>query len=201
MVGEEACSADGSLTEALLGERSWVLDALDGTPNFIAGSSHWAVMVALVEHGSAVASWIWRPADDRMYLAERGAGATCNGQTLRRQVAPTDPGQLRGAVLTRFLDDKTAAAVQRNRHRFGPICGGHRCAGVDYPLLAEGAIDYLLFWRTLPWDHVPGVLLVEEAGGTAKRLDGSAYRPGRAALGLLSAADDATWERARGLLE
>ena len=201
VVGEEACASDPKLVGALGGERAWLLDALDGTSNFIAGSPHWAVMVALVERGSAVASWIWRPADRHLYVAEQGGGATCDGRALRRPSARGLPAhRLRGAVLTGYLDPPTAAAVDRNRHRFGAISAGHRCAGVDYPMLAEGGIDFLLFWRTLPWDHAPGVLLVEEAGGTARRLDGTPYLPAQTALGLLSAADAATWARASRLL-
>ena len=201
VVGEEACAEDGSLVRALQGERAWLLDALDGTSNFVAGSGDWAVMVALVDHGSPVASWIWRPSDQRLYLAELGAGATCNGRLLaRRPAAHVPPRRLRGTVLTRYLDPPAAAAVERNRERFGPLAPGHRCAGIDYPLLAEGGIDFLLFWRTLPWDHAPGTLLVQEAGATVRRLDGTSYLPTQTTLGLLSAADDTTWGRARGLL-
>ncbi len=201
VVGEEACAADASLADALTGERAWLLDALDGTSNFVAGSEDWAVMVALVEHGEAVASWIWQPVTGRMYVAERGAGATCDGTRLRRAPTQRTPlRQLRGTVLTHYLDGPTAAAVERNQEMFGPLSGGHRCAGIDYPLVAEGAVDFLLFWRALPWDHAPGALLVEESGGVVRRLDGSPYLPTQTTVGLLSAADDATWDRASGLL-
>lgn len=202
VVGEEACAVDGSLVRALEGERAWLLDPLDGTSNFVAGSTDWAVMVALVEGGAPVASWIWRPLDGQMYIAERGGGASCNGSPLRRASADQLPGQqLRGTVLTRYLEAPAAASVERNRERFGPLSGGHRCAGVDYPLLAEGAVDFLLFWRTLPWDHAPGALLVQEAGGTVRRLDGSPYLPAQTTVGLLSATGDATWAQARTLLD
>ncbi len=201
VVGEEACSLDGSLVRALEGDRAWLVDPLDGTSNFVAGSADWAVMVALVEHGAPVASWIWQPSAARMYVAEQGSGATCNGSLLRRRSAEhVLPRRLRGTVLTRYLDPPTAAAVDRNREAFGPLSGGHGCAGIDYPLLAEGGIDFLLFWRTLPWDHAPGALLVQEAGATVRRLDGSPYLPTQTTLGLLSAADAATWDRASGLL-
>jgi hypothetical protein len=85
---------------------------------------------------------------------------------------------MRGAVLTRFLDQGTAALIAANAHRFAAIQPGRACAGCEYPAVAEGEEDFGLFWRTLPWDHAPGVLLVSETGGAALRLDGSAYRPG-----------------------
>jgi len=201
VVGEEACAADPSLLQAVHGERAWLLDALDGTANFVAGSPDWAVMVALVEQGSAVTSWIWRPAGQRLYVAERGGGAACNGTALRRRSAATTPlERLHGTVLSSFFDPATAANVERNRPRFGPLSAGHRCAGIDYPLLAEGAIDFLIFWRTLPWDHAPGTLLVEEAGATVRRPDRTPYLPTQTTRGLLSAADPTTWDRAVTLL-
>jgi fructose-1,6-bisphosphatase/inositol monophosphatase family enzyme len=201
VVGEEACAADSSLLAALKSERAWLVDPLDGTSNFVSGSGHWAVMVALVEDGATVASWIWRPADRRMYMAERGGGACCNGKALRRlAAAPTDSRRLRGAVLPSFLDEATAAAISSNRGRFSEVTNGHRCAGIDYPLLIEGPIDFVLFWRTLPWDHAPGVLLVHEAGGSAPCLDGTLYSPTQSSVGLLAATKNQAWTLARRLL-
>lgn len=51
----------------------------------------------------------------------------------------------------------------------------------------------MLFWRTLPWDHAPGALVVEESGGTVRHVDGTRYTP-RARERLLAAAD----QRAHG---
>lgn len=201
VVGEEACARRPDLIEALSSERAWLVDPLDGTANFVAGSPDWAVMVALVERGEAVASWIWQPLTRRMYVAERGAGAELNGATLA--VPPVTPLRPRGAVLRRFLDVETLSRVDdptvlQNLGRVGP---GRYCAGVEYPLLIDGAQDFVLFWRTLPWDHVPGVLLLEEAGGVAARPDGSGLGVGtHRGRGLLAASDRATWERVRRIL-
>lgn len=200
VVGEEACAADPGRLTALDADRAWVVDPLDGTANFVAGSPDWAVMVALVANGEVAASWIWQPVARRMYVAERGGGAYCNGSVVHTGLRPTDSKRLHGAVLSGFLDAETAAAVIRNRGRFGGISSGRLCAGVEYPSLIEGLEDFVLFWRTLPWDHAPGVLLVEEAGGTARRPDGSGYSPTVDRVGLLVAADDTTWSIARQLL-
>ena len=54
-----------------------------------------------------------------------------------------------------------------------------------------------MFGRTLPWDHGPGALLVEEAGGVARRLDGSPYRPHQSTDGLLVAAGEEVWATVR----
>jgi len=168
----------------------WLVDPLDGTANFVAGSPDWAVMVALVERGITVASWMWRPVESRLFVAERGGGA---GRRILCPPAPTAADDLTGAVLSRFLDPAIRSTVASNAHRFAAITSGSMCAGVDYPMIAEGDQHFALFQRTLPWDHAPGVLLLEEAGGWARRLDGSEYRPAQTSAGLLVSADEPSW--------
>ena len=201
VVGEEATALDPGLTAALRHERAWLVDPVDGTSNFINGGTDWSVMVALVIAGETCLSWIWRPQAERMYVAERGGGAECNGRKIRRGPAGAEgPAELSGAVFTRFFDRDRAATITSNSDQFGSVVEGS-CAGFDYPALVEGDRDFLLFWRTLPWDHAPGSLLVQESGAFVRRLDGSEYRPDHDGFGLLSAADEQTWHHARRLLD
>lgn len=201
VVGEEGAADDPHLLDLVGTERRvWLVDPLDGTNNFINGSPDYAVMVALVEDGSAVASWIWLPQTPAMYTAEQGGGAYRDGARLRQEAAPSDPADLRGVAKTRFLDDATRAAVAGNRHRFAAVDAGWSCAGVEYPKLVAGEVDFILYWRTLPWDHAPGVLLLEEAGGHARRPGGRAYLAAEQGPGLLLAADPGTWRRVRDAL-
>ena len=79
--------------------------------------------------------------------------------------------------------------------------------GIDYPHLAEGDADYVVYGRANPWDHVPVALLLTEAGGFLGTFDGGAYRPtddhdvdGAAPRGLVAAADRATYEAIRPLV-
>lgn len=73
-------------------------------------------------------------------------------------------------------------------------------AGITYPLVAAGELDFVLCWRTLVWDHAAGTLLVEEAGGRVARLDGSDYEPWSDRTGLVLAADPATHDLVTSLL-
>jgi fructose-1,6-bisphosphatase/inositol monophosphatase family enzyme len=157
-------------------------------------------MAALVRDGVSVAAWILRPVSGTAYVAERGSGAWRDGTRLRREPAPAETGALRGDAMTRFLSDAQREAVAAAAPQFASVGRGASCAGVDYPRVVEGERDFVLYHRTLPWDHAPGTLLLEEAGGTACRLDGSPYLPGDDRTGLLAAADPACWERTRSLL-
>jgi fructose-1,6-bisphosphatase/inositol monophosphatase family enzyme len=42
---------------------------------------------------------------------------------------------------------------------------------------SAGVRDFAFFWRTLPRDQAAGVLVADEAGGVARRLDGGPYLP------------------------
>ena len=201
VVGEEGVAADASvLTDAPSHDRVWVIDPIDGTANFVAGSPDFAVMVALVEHGRTTASWIYHPVSGRMFTAQRGAGAEVDGRALVRPTAPVELGDLRATMVTGMLDEQTASRVEARASTFGSLVPNRMSAGIQYPRVAEGELDVVLYWRTLVWDHAAGTLLVEEAGGRVARLDGSDYEPWSDRDGLVLAADAATHARAIELL-
>jgi fructose-1,6-bisphosphatase/inositol monophosphatase family enzyme len=204
VVGEEATAERPALLHAVRdAPEVWLVDPLDGTPNFVAGSPHYAVMAALVRSGETVAAWIVQPASGRAYTAEAGSGAWRNdGVRLHRHPAPADPASLRGAALTTFLSPAARAHIDASRPRFAHLGPGTKCAGIDYPRLAEGALDFLLYHRTLPWDHAPGALLATEAGCTVRRPDEgrTPYRPSDDRSGLLAAAGPRCWRTVRELL-
>lgn len=196
VVGEEAASGDGAVVAVLRNEGYvWLVDPLDGTREFLDGSPDHAIMLALVESGRTVSAIVHQPQHGRTYMAETGGGTWRDGTRVRREPAdPADLSLLRGGVLRRFLDDDTRQAVDANASRFGDLKPATMCAGVEYPRIIEGQADFLLFWRTLAWDHAPGTLLLAEAGGVAVRPNGSPYRSDDDLLGLLAAADGATAE-------
>jgi fructose-1,6-bisphosphatase/inositol monophosphatase family enzyme len=202
VIGEEAASEDPSLLHALSGDRPvWLVDPLDGTGHFLDGSPDHAIMLALVHIGRPVCAVVHQPQHGRTYLAEAGSGTWRDGVRLQRE--PADPDardRLRGAVLRRFLDADALRAVEAAEHSFGDLTPRSTCAGIEYPRIVDGGADFLLFWRTLPWDHAAGALLLTEAGGVAIRTDGTSYRADDDRCGLLAAADADTAEAVlRGL--
>lgn len=192
ILGEEAHAADpGLLDHFVLADHAFTIDPVDGTNNFVAGSPDHAVMVAEVRSGRPVRSWIWQPQHQTSYVAELGAGAWRNGVRLVRdevsevrRIVTSEP-----AWLGQQIDGLPALELT------------WVCSGVDYPRLAEGDADLALYVRADPWDHLPGALLLTEAGGWCGTADGtsvSAATPVVAAEGgpaLIAAADRATYAR------
>ncbi len=202
VLGEEASAADPNLLPAFhAGDApTWLVDPLDGTANFAAGKEPFAVMVALVEGRETVAAWMLDPVADRLAVAVRGGGAFLDGARIRTPQGPADAGALRGAVLTRFLPPPLKAQIEARSGRLAAILPGWRCSGRDYPDIAIGEQDFALFWRGLPWDHAPGALFLEEAGGRTARLDGAPYHPREDLPGLLAARSPAVWATVAGTL-
>src|SRR6185295_12725126 len=77
-LGEEGGSR-GTDAEA----RTWIIDPIDGTSNFIAGFPFWCVSVAAREGTEMVAGVVWDPLRQELYTAERGSGAFRNGARIR----------------------------------------------------------------------------------------------------------------------
>lgn len=170
ILGEEATAAEPALLNAARGWDSyWLIDPIDGTASFADGDPHYAVMVAHVDRQRTVASWIFQPELDHMAVAVRGAGATFDGRKVMTPEPGADPGSWSGVLKDRFLPDDLRASVSEASTAFGPLHDGSHCAGFEYPALVSGRHRFLSYWRTLPWDHAPGVLYATEAGCRAVR--------------------------------
>ena len=77
-IGEEGGTREGADKS-----HSWIVDPLDGTTNFLHGIPHFAISIGLAREGSVIAGVIYNPANDELYIAERGKGAFLNDQRLR----------------------------------------------------------------------------------------------------------------------
>jgi len=193
VIGEEAVSAQPELLQGLGEGTVFVVDPVDGTANFVKGSPCFSIMVALLRQGEPVASWMLSPASGTLHVAERGSGAWVDGERVRVG-QPPQWNELRGGVLTRFLPAETTARVQANGRDLAAITPGMHCAGEEYPAIVRGEQHFVMFWRGLPWDHAPGTLFLEEAGGRAARFDGRPYKPAEPGFGILAAQTPELWD-------
>jgi fructose-1,6-bisphosphatase/inositol monophosphatase family enzyme len=200
VVGEEAAHDDPSIMAALESVRPvWIIDPLDGTNNFAAGQEPIAVMVCLVRQGETLAAWIYDPLGDSLLSAEKGAGTSLDGQTIRLTPHEGPAAGINGALSTKYLPDAMKPAARSGASQLGKALASG-CAGYDYRAMATGIYQFQFYYRTLPWDHAPGALIVEEAGGVARRYDGRPYRPEADGRGLITACDAQTWAIVRDAL-
>ncbi|WP_433387927.1 inositol monophosphatase family protein [Micromonospora sp. KLBMP9576] len=201
VVGEEGVADDPTLLEHLGGRADvWLVDPIDGTSNFVAGRQPFALMVALQTGGEPAAAWVLDPLAGTLAVARAGEGTWLDGRPLRTGDRAPTLDALRGAAMSHALPPAARARVEAGGARLGELLPGQHCAGREYLDVLTGDQDFVLFWRTLPWDHAPGSLLVRAAGGVARRFDGADYHPAGEGHGLLVAASERIWTAAREAL-
>ncbi|MCC6597426.1 MAG: inositol monophosphatase [Alphaproteobacteria bacterium] len=194
VLGEEGVSGGAVGIELLqnLEDDLWVVDPVDGTYNFVHGKEEFAVMIALVSGGETRNAWIYDVPADKMTLAQTGAGAFTEGTKLT--TAPqAQTSTMTGYISPRFFPDFYQDHLANARSRF-LSCAPLGCAGHEYLRIASGAAQFSIYSRLKPWDHLPGALIVKEAGGYVAKWDGQTYTPQDYNLGLIVAANQENWE-------
>jgi fructose-1,6-bisphosphatase/inositol monophosphatase family enzyme len=197
ILGEEAVSKDFSLLRRLQQPGPvWVIDPIDGTANYAAELPLFGVMVALIEADQVLAGFIHDPLGDDTAVAISGGGAwmIANDGARRplRVAAPAPVKAMTGSISWRYLAEPLHSHVLHRLDRLASVMD-YRCAAHQYRMLAGGHCHVNLFGRLYPWDHAAGFLLHREAGGYARRFDGSDYHPSEINGGLLLAPDEASW--------
>ncbi|MFG2048790.1 inositol monophosphatase family protein [Micromonospora sp. NPDC048935] len=201
VVGEEGVADDPTLLRHLRDAGDvWLVDPVDGTANFAAGRRPFALMVSLLTDGQPIAGWILDPLADTLAAGRADDGTLLNGQPVDGTISVPPLGELRGAAMTQFLPPETRDRVRAGGRRLGELLPGQHCAGREYLDILTGEQQFVLFWRTLPWDHAPGTVLVRAAGGVARRFDGVDYHPADDGRGLLVAANEEIWAEVRDAL-
>jgi myo-inositol-1(or 4)-monophosphatase len=153
----------------------WIVDPLDGTTNFLHGLPHWAISIALEQHGEITAGIVFDPLRNELFTAERGAGAYLNDRRIRVS-RRTD---MRTALIGCGLPIQNWAAREkgftRQMDRVADECAGLRRLGVaalDLAYVAAGRQDGYWEYGVKPWDIAAGLLMVREAGGRVGLLEG-----------------------------
>ena len=171
VVGEEA-GTTGS------GPRTWIVDPIDGTKNFVRGVPVWATLIALRAGGDVVVGVVSAPALQRRWWAARGDGAWT--------ATPNGPRRLNVSRVSNLGDafvsysslggwgepsrlDALLRRVWRTR-AFGDFW--------SHLLVAEGAVDVSCEPEVSLWDLAALQPIVEEAGGRFSDLSGLARPDG-----------------------
>ena len=148
-ISEESAAAD---TDA---EAVFIVDPIDGTRAFLDGTSAFSHAIAVVRGGVPVAGVVYLPAQDKMFAAQAGGGATLNGARI------AGDGSIGAILATR----KTMAAenwpggMPMQRPSFRPSLAYRMC------LVAQGRFDAMVTFRPAwEWDIAAGALIAAEAG-------------------------------------
>jgi myo-inositol-1(or 4)-monophosphatase len=155
---------------------TWFIDPIDGTHNYIRGIPLFGTTVAVARKDEVVAGAIYLPAFNKLYVAERGKGAFCNG----RRIRVSKMKKLDFSFIVFDSSTKGKRKKMRFMRTLSTMLFDERmvgCAIVAAAWLAEGTIDSYVIFKTNAWDIAAGFLLIEEAGGKITDFNGKKWTP------------------------
>jgi myo-inositol-1(or 4)-monophosphatase len=169
----------------------WVLDPIDGTFNYAAGSPMAAILLGLLRDGEPVAGLTWLPFIDQRYTAVLDGPLKTNGVPQ----PPVGRADLTNSIVgfgTFNVDwrgrfpGRYRLAVLENLSRVCSRLRMHGATGVDLAYTAAGILGGAVSFGDHIWDHAAGVALVRAAGGIVTDLAGDRWTAtSRSALAAL----------------
>ncbi len=155
-------------------EVTWIIDPLDGTTNFIHGIPHFAVSIGIQVRGKLEHGVIYAPCTQDLYIASKGSGAMLNSRRIRVSACNELERALIGTGVP-LREEYLDRYVPMLRNIAAGTAGIRRAgsAALDLAYVAAGRLDGFWEFNLKPWDIAAGIVLVQEAGGIIRALEGS----------------------------
>lgn len=174
LLGEE-----GVRTESRSG-RTWIIDPIDGTRDFLRGIPFWSVLIGLEDGDDCTVGVCHLPARGETFCAARGAGAFHNGARIQAS-AISDPAQ--AVLFVNALNEPAnlPAGLLEWMQQFWSF----RCFGgcYDAMLVASGRGDAWIEPSAKPWDLAALKAIAAEAGAVFfNHSGGASIHRGHAAI-------------------
>jgi myo-inositol-1(or 4)-monophosphatase len=156
------------------GDRTWIIDPLDGTSNYLQHFPVWSVSIALQEKGEMTVGVVYEPLRENVFVAEKGSGAFLNGKRLSISTRES----IEGSFLATGFPFRAMEHVEKYVSIFRDVicvCKGVRrpgSAALDLAYTAAGVFDGFFELHLAPWDVAAGAVLVREAGGVVSDFSG-----------------------------
>ncbi|VAX26059.1 Inositol-1-monophosphatase [hydrothermal vent metagenome] len=158
-------------------EKVWIIDPLDGTTNFAHRFPMFCVSIAFMQKGVVQTAAIYDPLRKELFTAGKGMGTAHN--SVEPTVSKTD--KIIDSLLATGFSYNIKTIGRNNIREFGNFAlkaQGMRRSGsaaLDLAYVACGRLDGFWEFDLNPWDMAAGALIVEEAGGSVTRADGSPF--------------------------
>lgn len=179
VLSEEDCNIP--LSERQQWQRWWLVDPLDGTKEFIAGTEEFTVNIALIEQGRVVFGVVAIPTNGRCYYGGQGMGAWCAQantapQPIQVRLAPPAGEDFTVVASRRHSSPQQEALLDGLSSAVGELKLANIGSSLKFCLLAEGSADcYPRLAPTSQWDTAAAQGVLEGAGGEVLGLDGQTF--------------------------
>ena len=138
--------------------KTWIIDPIDGTINFLHGIPHFAISIALKDDIEIIAGLIYDPIKDEMFYAEKNNGAFFNNQRIR----VSKKNNISECLFV------TGGKIETN-YDFSFRKSGS--AALDLAYVAAGRYDGYFQKKLNLWDIAAGIIILKEAGGLINEIN------------------------------
>lgn len=155
-------------------EAVWYLDPIDGTTNFVNQRCHYAISVGCLAEGEMDFGIVLDVTENRLYTAKKGLGAWMNGKRLQTSLAR----QVKNMLLTCPCVTDLFLEPHKRQAGFSRLALDVRAVrslgsvALELCQVASGQADLCVAMKSSPWDHNAARLILKEAGGEIRNLEG-----------------------------
>ncbi|GAA1997667.1 fructose-1,6-bisphosphatase/inositol monophosphatase family enzyme [Nakamurella flavida] len=158
VVGEEGAAAPG--------RRTWIIDPVDGTYNFVSGLPAWCSALGLVDGDELLLGAVYQQTTGELWVGGPGHPTTLNGVP----VPPVQDAELATISIATYLHPARLAEDAVREPILAAIGGAAsvRIIGsgsIELAAVSAGRLGVWFHLDTLSWDWLPGAALITAAGG------------------------------------
>jgi fructose-1,6-bisphosphatase/inositol monophosphatase family enzyme len=172
LVGEEGAREHAATA------RTWHVDPVDGTYNFLSGLPVWCSAIALADGAEdPLLGAVYQPVTDELWLGGRDQPTACNGEPVPRLA----DRPLRELALATYVHPPRLAEGTASEPLLRAI--GHAATlrmlgsgSVELAAVASGRLGAWLHLDSPSWDWLPGAALVRAAGGSTVGFEAHGHR-------------------------
>lgn len=164
----------------------WMIDPIDGTSSLAEGYLGWVIQVALIEDNKVYFSAVHSPDLELTYYAILNEGAYLNEKRIKVSKSSTKRVLIDNYPKPKGIAKKIFDSLEFSNYVESGSIGLKICR------VAEGSAN--LFVKDVvvrDWDILPPLLILSEAGGHLRKLDGTVYSlsEGIEKNGIIAASD------------
>ena len=150
----------------------WVLDPIDGTYLYTRGIPFWCISLALEYKGEAQIGVVYCPMLNQMFTAVKGKGSFCNDE----KISVSNRGKKDVVYFLAnnefFRKDKFFKPYRAALDSHNLRMNSFGSTAFEMCQLAAGRADVVFSYHVKPGDIAAALLIVREAGGIVKTIDG-----------------------------
>jgi len=139
-------------------KKTWIIDPIDGTTNFLHGVPHFAISIALQSGNEIISGMIFDPIKNELFFAEKNNGAFLNNQRIK----VSNKKDIKRCLFATGGNQEQETDLTTRKSG---------CAALDMAYVASGRYDGYFQNNLNLWDIAAGIVLIKEAGGIINNID------------------------------